>query len=197
MTEEMKQKLAKIEIDRTAWEENEHQKRIEKINGIIEFYEDCIKEAPHIKAVLQQFDGNQLNKRFYDALTNGYSWGGKIYLKIGPCNDASFCARFEMSRCDTFCSIINYQVYHDTPPYTKIIGKTQRLDAQKLMDSVDVRVKDIRKRIDNIKLSMRTIDDDIAQYNHLGKQIEAIKDKLPYDVRQVFADDFNRIYGIH
>ena len=77
--------------------------KIEQLKDIITFYKNAVSETENVKHILQQFDGKQPNKKFYDALeltsnANTKQWMREYDNGLVLCNPAIVSGSFPLTR---------------------------------------------------------------------------------------------------
>lgn len=175
--------------------------KIEQLNGIIEFYKNAVSETEKVKQILQQFDGQQLNKKFYDTLADAYSWKNAKSLQIEfPRYNPSaidFCLRFTyVKNRDIFINIVNYGIYPgDKPKFLQIIGKTERLYAAPLLKNADECKEYNIGKIEYLEKYVSNIDKNIALYNEKVKELNQVMDMIPLEVADICRYDFDCIHS--
>lgn len=175
--------------------------KIEQLNGIIEFYKNALSETDNVKQILQQFDGKQLNKKFYDTLHDAYSWKNAKSLQIefprySP-SDTGFCLRFTyVKNRSVFINIVNYVIYHSNKPkFLQIIGKTERLYAAPLLQNADECKEYNIGNIEYLEKYVSNIDKNIALYNEKVKELNQAMDMIPLEVADICRYDFDYIHS--
>lgn len=162
----------------------------------IDFYTAILESAPNVRKVLQDFDGKQINKRLYDALWNAVD---KQKLKLLVNSEEGY---FDLEyRKPYHSNCVNLAIFRarggENPAWTKFIGKTARLNAAVVLDVFDADIEKTRKRIDDLKLHLETIEDTIAAHNKIIEQQNEMIKNLPFEIRSAYGRKIERIMYIY
>ena len=174
---------------------------IEQLNGIIEFYKNAVSETENVKQILQQFDGKQLNKKFYDALNTAYPRENDKMLRIEfprySRSDTDFCLQFTyVKNRNIFINLVNYVIYQENnPKFLQIIGKTERLYVAPLLQNIDEQKEYNIGKIEYLEKYVSNIDKNIALYNEKVKELNRVMDMIPIEVADICRYDFDYIHS--
>lgn len=175
--------------------------KIEQLKGIIEFYKNAVSETENVKQILQNFDGKQLNKKFYDVLDGAYPWKNNKMLRIefssySP-SDTDFCLRFTyVKNRNIFINLVNYVIYkEDKPKFLQIIGKTERLYVTPLLQNIDEQKEYNIDKIEYLEKYVSNIDKNIALYNEKVKELNQVMDMIPIEVADICRYNFDSIHS--
>ena len=162
----------------------------------IDFYTDIIKSAPNVRKVLQDFDGKQINKRLFDALGNAVD---KQKLKLLVNSEEE---HFDLEYRKLYHSnCVNLALFRarggENPAWTKIIGKTARLNAAVVIEAFDADIEKTRKRIDDLNQCLETIEDTIAEHNKIIERQNEMLKNLPFEIRSAYGRKIERVMYLY
>ena len=161
----------------------------------IDFYTAIVESAPNVRKVLQDFDGKQINKRLFDALWNAVD-KQKIKLFVNS-EEGHFDLEYRQSYFSNYVNLAFLNArYGENPAWTKFIGKTARLNAVVVIDALDADIEKTRKRIDDLKQHLETIEDTIAAHNKIIEQQNEMIKKLPFEIRDAYRRKIEKIMYI-
>lgn len=121
--------------------------------------------APAVAAVVKEYDGKQFNKKFDAALREVKSQDGQFFCGGYGMNDYSFCINLTKNLEYKYISVAHVIEESGQHPWAKLIGKTERVNAFVIIESINENAKNLLKRADKIEKQMLAIDSMINEYN--------------------------------
>lgn len=167
-----------------------------KVENWISMYQAIICNAKNVRAVLQQFDGKQFNKRLSDALYDAISDKKQVKLFCNT-TDNNFDLEFREGFGGNYKYLATFHAgYLEEKPWQKVIGKTVRLNASVVLEKFDKDIKDLKERIVRLQVQLELMENLIAEHNAIMKQLNEKIRELPFEIRDAYSREFDKIMYI-
>lgn len=140
-------------------------KDLGEIKREIELLRAFAAMAPDIVAVVKEYDGKQFNKKFMTALQEIRGKNGE-YLCCGYImTDYYFSIGLTKKTEYRYDNIANVTAMGGKRPWVKLIGKTERINASVIVESINENAKNFLEHAENMEKQTAKIDSMIDEYN--------------------------------
>ncbi len=185
LTEEERERYKEEDKKQT---EKQHQEQYERRNieyrvriaQKIQTYQGILDKKEDILSLVKAWDGKKLTKKFDKA-----------------CRELGYEVWYA-AQCDGSLHIwvpaIEVYIARTQDNHTFYLqGKTMRLRAESVIQSIEKETAYIEENIRQLEAWKEKIDIYITKYNELIKQLENVRDTIPWEYRDVYKKEFNHM----
>lgn len=150
--------------------------------------------APDVMAVVKEYDGKQFNKKFKEALREVKSPDGKYICRGYDIGTHNFV--INVSLCMSYNNESLAFIYDpdNTRPWAKLIGKTERVNAPAIVESIKEQADKLNKRANKIEKQIPEVAGMIEEYNRYIAKCNNIYRELDSVFVDNFRYEFDRTY---